>query len=119
MPRSLSRNLSKERRTPELRKKSRADAVALIPASPTLHSLQQVCLGASAAQALLGKNFRVTRDRGNRMKSDLAPHVLATAHPASILRGPDPAAREQQRRDFVRDMLKAADLIKSKRAPAP
>jgi uracil-DNA glycosylase len=235
MPRSLSRNLSKGRRTPELRKESRAGAAVLIPPSPTLPSLQQaaktckacdlwklgtqtvfgegpararvmfvgeqpgdsedraghpfvgpagrlldevlvevgidrsqvyvtnvvkhfkwvaaqrgkrrihkkprqseieacrpwldaelyvvkpqvlVCLGASAAQALLGKDFRVTRDRGTLMKSNLAPHVLATAHPASILRAPDPAAREQQRRDFVRDLRRVAWLIKSKHAPA-
>lgn len=77
-----------------------------------------VCLGASAAQALLGKDFRVTRDRGNLMKSDLAPHVLATTHPASILRAPDPQAREQQRQDFVRDLKKVADLIKTQHRPA-
>jgi len=72
-----------------------------------------VCLGASAAQALLGKDFRVTRDRGTPMKSSLAPYVMATTHPASILRAPDSAAREQQRREFVRDLRKVADLIKS------
>ena len=77
-----------------------------------------VCLGASAAQALLGKDFRVTRDRGTLMKTDLAPRVMATAHPASILRAPDPAVREQQRREFVRDLRKVADLIKQRRAPA-
>ena len=79
-----------------------------------------VCLGSSAAQALLGKDFRVTRDRGQPIKSDLAPHVLATVHPASILRAPDPGAREQQRRDFVRDLKKVANLIKSThRQPEP
>ena len=45
-----------------------------------------VCLGASAAQALLGKDFRVTRDRGKLIPSDLAPNVIATVHPSSILR---------------------------------
>lgn len=74
-----------------------------------------VCLGASAAQALLGRNFRVTRDRGNLIKSDLASYVLATTHPASILRAPDPEARQQQREDFVRDLKKVASLIKGKR----
>jgi len=77
-----------------------------------------VCLGASAAQALLGKDFRVTRDRGDLRKSDLAAHVLATTHPASILRAPDPDAREQQRQDFVRDLKKVADLIKTQHRPA-
>ncbi len=77
-----------------------------------------VCLGASAAQALLGKDFRVTRDRGTLVKSDLAPHVMATIHPASILRAPDPEAREQQRREFVRDLEKVAALIRGQRKAA-
>ncbi|MFZ0733383.1 MAG: UdgX family uracil-DNA binding protein [Candidatus Sulfotelmatobacter sp.] len=71
-----------------------------------------VCLGASAAQALLGKDFRVTRDRGQLVRSELAPQVMATTHPASILRAPDSAAREQQRADFVRDLKKIAELLK-------
>lgn len=74
-----------------------------------------VCLGASAAQALLGKDFRVTRDRGNLIKSDLAPYVMATAHPASILRAPDSAAREQGRRELVADLQKVAGLIRGGR----
>jgi uracil-DNA glycosylase family protein len=77
-----------------------------------------VCLGASAVQALLGKDFRVTRDHGTLMKSSLAPYVMATVHPSSILRAPDSDAREQQRREFVRDLKKVADLIKSHRASA-
>ncbi|MGC2449450.1 MAG: UdgX family uracil-DNA binding protein [Candidatus Sulfotelmatobacter sp.] len=77
-----------------------------------------VCLGASAAQALLGKDFRVTRDRGTLVKSDLAPHVMAAIHPASILRAPDPEAREQQRREFVRDLEKVAALIRGQRKAA-
>ena len=52
-----------------------------------------VCLGATAAQALLGRSFRVTRDRGKPVDSDLAPHVLATIHPSAILRL-DPAERD-------------------------
>jgi len=71
-----------------------------------------VCLGASAAQALLGKDFRVTRDRGQLVPSDLAPQVMATTHPASILRAPDRAARERQRGEFVHDLKKIADLLK-------
>ena len=74
-----------------------------------------VCLGASAAQALLGKNFRVTRDRGKLIPSALAPHVLATTHPSSILRAPDSEQRHQQREAFVRDLKKVAQLlVKSK-----
>jgi len=73
-----------------------------------------VCLGASAAQGLLGKDFRVTRDRGKLIPSDLAPHVMATAHPSSILRAPDSQQREQQRAEFVRDLKKVADLLSKK-----
>ena len=77
-----------------------------------------VCLGASAAQALLGKDFRVTRDRGKLMRSELAPYVMATAHPASILRAPDRKAREQARAEFARDLAKVAGLIKRARTSA-
>ncbi len=77
-----------------------------------------VCLGASAAQALLGKQFRVTRDRGKLTPSDFAPSLMATTHPASILRAPDPNQREQQRVAFVRDMKKVADLLRGKFAKA-
>lgn len=70
-----------------------------------------VCLGASAAQALLGKDFRVTRDRGTLVASDLSPHVMATIHPSSILRAPYSREREQQRKEFVRDLKKVADLL--------
>lgn len=70
-----------------------------------------VCLGASAAQALLGKDFRVTRDRGTRIPSDLAPQVIATVHPSSILRAPDRAEREKQMQAFVRDLKRVANLL--------
>lgn len=70
-----------------------------------------VCLGASAAQAILGKDFRVTRDRGKLIPSDLAPQVMATTHPSSILRAPDSDERHRQREAFVRDLKKVADLL--------
>jgi len=73
-----------------------------------------VCLGASAAQALLGGKFRVTRERGTLIQIGLAPYVMATAHPASILRAPDSDAREQQRRVFVNDLKKVAELIRKR-----
>lgn len=63
-----------------------------------------VFLGATAAQSLLGRSFRVTQMRGVWLESDLADHVLATVHPSSILRAPDPQAREQQYHDFVADL---------------
>ena len=73
-----------------------------------------VCLGASAAQGLLGKDFRVTRDRGKLIPSGLAPQVMATAHPSSILRAPDSQERDRQRAEFVRDLKKVADLLRKK-----
>ena len=69
-----------------------------------------VCLGATAAQALLGRQFRVTRERGKPVESDLAEHVLATIHPSAILRG-DPESREQEYATFVRDLKVAAKLL--------
>ncbi|MGA7220286.1 MAG: UdgX family uracil-DNA binding protein [Candidatus Sulfotelmatobacter sp.] len=70
-----------------------------------------VCLGATSAQALLGKDFSVTRQRGDLVESSLAPHVMATVHPSSILRAPDDAARRDQMREFVLDIKKLAGLI--------
>ena len=74
-----------------------------------------VCLGASAAQALLAKDFRVTRDRGKLIESPLAPHVIATVHPSSILRAPDDKARQAQMNAFIDDLRQVARIIKKKR----
>ncbi|WP_428940908.1 UdgX family uracil-DNA binding protein [Fontivita pretiosa] len=64
-----------------------------------------VCLGATAAQALLGKAFRVTRSRGQVLRdTPWAPAVVATVHPSSILRAPDDAARQRGYREFVADL---------------
>jgi DNA polymerase len=62
-----------------------------------------VCLGATAAQALLGRSFRVTRQRGQLVPSPLAPYVLATIHPSAILRKPA-EEREQEMERFVADL---------------
>lgn len=67
-----------------------------------------VCLGATAAQALLGRDFRVSRQRGELVDSPLAPKTIATVHPSSILRAED---RDVQFREFVRDLEKVAALI--------
>jgi uracil-DNA glycosylase len=69
-----------------------------------------VCLGSTAAQALLGRDFRVTQHRGEFLASSLAPHVMATVHPSSILRAPDEQTRHQQEKQFVRDMSQIAKL---------
>src|SRR5437773_1177434 len=65
-----------------------------------------VCLGATAAQALLGAQFRVTRQRGEFVESPLAPHVMATVHPSAILRAPDGATRHAEMERFVDDLKK-------------
>jgi uracil-DNA glycosylase family protein len=70
-----------------------------------------VALGATAAQTLLGRGFRVTKQRGVPVESPLAPFVLATVHPSSILRAPDEQARREAMRDFVADLREVAKLI--------
>lgn len=70
-----------------------------------------VCLGATAAQSLLGRDFSVTRQRGELIESPLAPKVAATVHPSSILRAPDSTSRELQMREFVGDLIKIARLL--------
>jgi DNA polymerase len=70
-----------------------------------------VCLGATAAQAIFGPSFRVTRERGKVLSSKFAPRVLATVHPSSLLRQPDEQSREREYKRFVLDLraaLKAA-----------
>jgi DNA polymerase len=71
-----------------------------------------VCLGATAAQALISSSFKVTQQRGKLIPSNLAPHVMATVHPSSILRAPDEAARERERKLFVADLRAAAKVIR-------
>jgi len=80
-----------------------------------------VCLGSTAAQALLGPTFRVTVHRGEWVPSPLAPHVLATVHPSSILRAPDEGARAEAMQAFIRDLRPVARLLASaeKRSAAP
>src|SRR5688500_12777815 len=70
-----------------------------------------VCLGATAAQALLGRDVRVTRDRGRPIESELAPVAFATVHPSSILRAPDDESRRLERSLFVDDLRVAAQAL--------
>src|SRR5262249_41708216 len=65
-----------------------------------------VCLGATAAQALLGKDFRVSRQRGEFVSSPLAPMVMPTVHPSSILRAPDDETRHSETERFTADLRK-------------
>jgi len=75
-----------------------------------------LCLGATAAQSLFGSSFRVTKDRGKALPSNLAPLVVATVHPSSLLRQPDPAARAEAYRRFVSDLGLAAAALQRGRA---
>ena len=63
-----------------------------------------LAMGATAAQAIFGPGFRVTRERGKVLSSKLAPRVLATVHPSSLLRQPDEGSREREYKHFVADL---------------
>ena len=71
-----------------------------------------VCLGSTAAQALLGREFRVTRERGRAVDSDLAPLVTATIHPSAILRMREKEERDEEMRAFVNDLALVAAFIR-------
>lgn len=77
-----------------------------------------VCLGATAAQELLGRDFSVLRQRGQFLRSQLAPYVMATVHPSSILRAPDDQSRREQKQTFVADLKVAAREIRGLRSAA-
>jgi uracil-DNA glycosylase len=70
-----------------------------------------VCLGATAAQALLGKTFKVTAHRGEFVPSSLAPVVLATVHPSSLLRAPDAETRRRETKRFIDDLRLVAKKL--------
>ena len=70
-----------------------------------------VCLGATAAQTLLGKEFRVSRQRGQPIPSPLAPLVIATVHPSSILRASDEQSRHLEMQHFIDDLKIVADAL--------
>jgi uracil-DNA glycosylase family protein len=72
-----------------------------------------VCLGATAAQALLGRSFRVTQHRGELVDSPLAEVVTATVHPSSILRAPDERARGEALESFVADLTWLTETLRA------
>jgi DNA polymerase len=72
-----------------------------------------VCLGATAAQAILGSAFRVSQQRGTFVRSRLAPLVTATVHPSSILRAPDEETRHAEMERFVADLRNVARAIRA------
>lgn len=71
-----------------------------------------ICLGATAAQALLGKKFRVTQQRGELIKSPFG-RAMATVHPSSILRAPDDEARRAEMKLFISDLKTAAQWLEA------
>jgi uracil-DNA glycosylase len=72
-----------------------------------------VCLGATASQALLGRAFKVTAHRGELLTSPLAPIVLATVHPSSLLRAPDDETRRRETERFIDDLRAVARALRS------
>jgi len=72
-----------------------------------------VCLGATAAQALLGRQFKVTARRGQAIPSPLARLVIATVHPSSLLRAPDDETRRRETKRFIGDLRKVARALSS------
>jgi uracil-DNA glycosylase len=74
-----------------------------------------VCLGATAAQALLGPKFKVSKQRGKFIESTLAPYIMATVHPSSILRAPDNETRHIEKRRFIDDLKRLAGVISKTR----
>src|SRR6202022_3735946 len=71
-----------------------------------------VCLGATAAQAMMGKNFKVTERRGEFLTHPNGHVVMATVHPSSILRAQDDESRRREMEAFVRDMRKLAGFLR-------
>ncbi len=67
-----------------------------------------VCLGATAAQSLLGPGFRITKQRGQFLQTRFSPRLLATYHPSAILRAPDAESRLKMRKEFVADLRKVS-----------
>jgi len=70
-----------------------------------------VCLGSTAARALFGSSFRVTRERGRLLEFELAPRVVTTVHPSSLLRQPDEKSRAREYALFVDDLRAAARVV--------
>ena len=75
-----------------------------------------VCLGATAAQALLGPKFRVTKQRGEWVAARWAPRVMATVHPSAILRAPDDDARHAEMERFVADLKRIPPVLAARAA---
>jgi uracil-DNA glycosylase len=73
-----------------------------------------VLLGATAARSMLGRNFLVTQQRGRWLQSKIAPFVLATVHPSSILRAEDEESRHQEMAQFIADLKPVAEQLRTR-----
>ena len=71
-----------------------------------------MCLGATAAQALLGRTFRIARQRGELFPFDRAEWITATWHPSAVLRAPDQAERARMRQELIADLTRIARALK-------
>jgi len=78
-----------------------------------------VCLGATAAQALLGRQFKVSVSRGQPVESPLAPIVVATVHPSALLRAPDEETRHRETARFIDDLRSVARLLEKAKESEP
>jgi uracil-DNA glycosylase family protein len=81
-----------------------------------LHPDVIVCLGATAAQSLLGRQFKVSVQRGQWIESPLAPFVMATVHPSSLLRAPDDETRRRETERFIADLKRVHEALEKHRA---
>ena len=75
-----------------------------------------VCLGATAAQALMGRQFKVSTQRGVWIPSPLAPFVMATVHPSSLLRAPDDETRRLEIKRFIADLMLIHEVLEKQKA---
>ena len=88
----------------------------LVAEIEVLHPRVLICLGATAAKAMLGASFRVTRDRGKLLPSSLVPQVLATMHPSAVLRAPGAEQRADAFQALVNDLKVARDALTALRS---
>jgi len=80
-----------------------------------IHPQVIVCLGATAAQALLGRQFKVSTQRGIWIESPLAPFVMATVHPSSLLRAPDDETRRRETKRFIADLKRVHEALEKQK----
>jgi uracil-DNA glycosylase family protein len=83
-----------------------------------IHPQVIVCLGATAAQSVLGPSYRLTQERGKFVQHSWARYVTATVHPSSILRAPDEEQRHVQYREFVADLKRVRQVLKPEHVAA-